>query len=96
MIQVLEEILSKVFKWHRFHVSIKAEDALLYSKGLSLRAVREFLIAIWFHMNQTKIKARAKTYYPWLAVDQNGLRWNGYMRLLERGMWSFEPLKTGN
>jgi transposase-like protein len=42
-IQVIEEILSKVFKWHRFPVSLKAEAVLLYFKGLSLRAVREFL-----------------------------------------------------
>jgi transposase-like protein len=41
-IQVIEEILSKVFKWHRFPVSLKAEAVLLYFKGLSLRAVREF------------------------------------------------------
>jgi hypothetical protein len=35
-IQVIEEILSKVFKWHRFPVSLKAEAVLLYFKGLSL------------------------------------------------------------
>jgi hypothetical protein len=32
-IQVIEEILSKVFKWHRFPVSLKAEAVLLYFKG---------------------------------------------------------------
>ncbi len=59
-IQVIEEILSKVFKWHRFPVSLKAEAVILYFKGLSLRAVREFLlhkgyklsietIREWFH-----------------------------------------------
>jgi len=59
-IQVIEEILSKVFKWHRFPVSLKTEAVLLYFKGLSLRAVREFLlhkgyevsietIREWFH-----------------------------------------------
>jgi hypothetical protein len=42
--QVIEEILNKVFKWHRFPVSLKAEAVLLYFKGLSLRAVREFLL----------------------------------------------------
>jgi transposase-like protein len=42
--QVIEEILSKVFKWHRFPVSLKAEAVILYFKGLSLRAVREFLL----------------------------------------------------
>jgi len=58
--QVIEEILSRVFKWHRFPVSLKVEAVLLYFKGLSLRAVREFLlykdyevsieaIREWFH-----------------------------------------------
>jgi hypothetical protein len=58
--QVIEEILNKVFKWHRFPVSLKAEAVLLYFKGISLRAVREFLlhkgyevsietIRKWFH-----------------------------------------------
>jgi hypothetical protein len=41
--QVIEEILNRVFKWHRFPVSLKAEAVLLYFKGLSLRTVREFL-----------------------------------------------------
>jgi Transposase and inactivated derivatives len=41
--QVIEEILNKVFKWHRFPVSLKAEAVILYFKGLSLRTVREFL-----------------------------------------------------
>jgi hypothetical protein len=36
--QVIEEILNKVFKWHRFPVSLKAEAVLLYFKGISLRA----------------------------------------------------------
>jgi len=65
VIQVIEEILSKVFKWYRFPVSLKAEAVSLYFKGLSLRAVREFLIAIWVHMDETKIKAKDRTYYPW-------------------------------
>jgi len=43
-IEVIEEILSRVFKWHRFPVSLKAEAVLLYFKGLSLRAVRKFLL----------------------------------------------------
>jgi transposase-like protein len=43
-LQVIEEILSKVFKWHIFPASLKAEAVLLYFKGLSLRAVREFLL----------------------------------------------------
>jgi len=58
--QIIEEILSRVFKWHRFPLSLKAEAVLLYFKGLSLRAVREFplhkgyevsieAIREWFH-----------------------------------------------
>jgi transposase-like protein len=43
-LQVIEEILNRVFKWHRFPVSLKVETVLLYFKGLSLRAVREFLL----------------------------------------------------
>jgi hypothetical protein len=88
--QVIEEILSKVFKWHRFPVSLKAEAVILYFKGLSLRIVKEFLlhegykvsiealrewfhaigralqavytIAIWVYVDETKIKARERTY----------------------------------
>ena len=59
-IQVIEEILSRAFKRHGFPVSLKAEAVLLYFKGLSLRAVREFplhkgyevsieAIREWFH-----------------------------------------------
>jgi len=43
-IEVMEEILSKVFKWHRFPVSLKAEAVLLYFKGLSLRKLKKFLL----------------------------------------------------
>jgi len=43
-IQVIEEILGKAFKRHRFPVSLKAEAVLLYFKGLSPRTVREFLL----------------------------------------------------
>ncbi len=147
-IQVIEEILSKVFKWHRVPVSLKAEAVILYFKKLSLKTVRKFLlhggykasietirewfhtvgkalqavytIAIWVYVDKTKIKARDRTYYLWLAVDEKGLpvlvhlsrkrdawtaklvlyntkakgcttdkerlQWNGYMRLLGRGM----------
>jgi transposase-like protein len=42
--EVIEEILNKVFRRHRFPVSLKANAVLLYFKGLSLRAVREFSI----------------------------------------------------
>ena len=40
----IEEILNKVFRWHKFPVSLKAEVVILYFKGLSLRTVREFLL----------------------------------------------------
>jgi transposase-like protein len=32
-------------------------------------------------VDETKIKARDRTYYMWLVVDENSLQWNGYMRL---------------
>jgi transposase-like protein len=59
-LQVIEEILNRVFKWHRFPVSPKAEAVILYFKGLSLRTVKKFLfhkvyevsietILEWFH-----------------------------------------------
>jgi transposase-like protein len=35
----------------------------------------------WVYVDETKIKARDRTYYLWLAVDENSLQWNGYMRL---------------
>jgi len=79
-IQVIEEILSKVFKWYRFPVSLKAEAVLLYFKGLSLRAVRKFLLHKGYEVSietirvdETKIKAGDRTYYLWLAVDEKGL-----------------------
>jgi len=99
-LKVIEEILSRVFKWHRFPVSLKAEAVFLYFRGLSLRAVKEYLLnkgykvsietirewfhavgralqaiytlAIWVYVDETKIKARGKTYYLWLAVDERG------------------------
>jgi transposase-like protein len=75
-IQVIEEILSKVFKWHRFPVSLKAEAVLLYFKGLSLRAVREFLLHKGYKVSIETIREwfhRDRTYYLWLAVDEKGL-----------------------
>jgi hypothetical protein len=35
----------------------------------------------WVYVDETKIKARDRTYYLWLAVDESSLQWNGYMRL---------------
>jgi transposase-like protein len=40
----MEEILNRVFKWHKFPVNLKAEAVFLYFKGLSLRAVKERLL----------------------------------------------------
>jgi len=83
--QVIEEILSKVFKWHRFPVSLKAEAVLLYFKGLSLRTVSEFLlhkgyevsietIREWFHAVGRALQA-VYTIAIWVYVDEtNGLR----------------------
>ena len=42
-LKAIEGILSRVFKWHKFPVSLKAEAVLLYFKGLSLRVVKEYL-----------------------------------------------------
>jgi hypothetical protein len=44
VLQVIEEILSRVFKWHRFPLSLKAEAVLLYFKGLSLQKRRDALL----------------------------------------------------
>jgi transposase-like protein len=83
-IQVIEEILSKVFKWHRFPVSLKAEAVLLYFKGLSLRAVREFLlhkgykvsietIREWFHAVGRALQA-VYTIAIWVYVDETKVK----------------------
>ena len=69
-IQVIEEILSKVFKWH----------VLLYFKGLSLRTVRDFLlykgyeisietIREWFHAVGKALQA-IYTIAVWVYVDE--------------------------
>jgi Transposase and inactivated derivatives len=82
--QVIEEILNKVFKWHRFPVSLKAEAVLLYFKGLSLRAVREFLlhkgykvsietIREWFHAVGRALQA-VYTIAIWVYVDETKVK----------------------
>ncbi len=58
VIRVIEEILSKAFKWYRFPVSLKAEAVLLYFKGLSLRAVREFLLHKGYRVSIENIRER--------------------------------------
>jgi transposase-like protein len=57
-LQVIEEILSKVFKWHRFPVSLKAEAVILCFKGLSLRTVREFLLRKGYEVSIEAISGR--------------------------------------
>jgi transposase-like protein len=82
--QVIEEILNKVFKWHRFPVSLKAEAVLLYFKGISLRAVREFLlhkgyevsietIRKWFHAVGRALQA-IYTIAVWVYVDETKIK----------------------
>ena len=82
--QVIEEILSRVFKWHRFPVSLKAEAVFLYFKGLSLRAVREFLlhkgyevsieaIREWFHAVGRALQA-VYTTAIWVYVDETKIK----------------------
>jgi len=82
--QVIEEILSKVFKWHRFPVSLKAEAVILYFKGLSLRTVREFLlhkgyevsietIRKWFHAVGRALQA-IYTIAVWVYVDETKVK----------------------
>jgi transposase-like protein len=83
-IQVIEEILSKVCKWHRFPVSLKAEDVLLDFKGLSLRALREFLlhkgykvsietIREWFHAVGRALQA-VYTIAIWVYVNETKVK----------------------
>jgi len=55
-LQVIEEVLNRVFKWHRFPVSLKAEAVLLYFKGLSLRTVRESLLHESYWVYEIKYK----------------------------------------
>jgi transposase-like protein len=64
--QVIEEILNKVFKRHRFPVSLKAEAVILYFKeGKPFRQYIRLLFGfMWM---------RHRTYYLWLAVDEKGL-----------------------
>jgi transposase-like protein len=82
--QVIEEILNKVFKQHRFPVSLKAEAVLLYFKGLSLGAVREFLlhkgyevsietIREWFHAVGRALQAIYTTAI-WVYVDETKIK----------------------
>jgi len=83
-IQVIEEILSKVFKWRRFPVSLKAEAVILYFRGLSQRAVREFLlhkgykisietIREWFHAVGRVLQA-AYTIAIWVYLDETKIK----------------------
>jgi len=76
--RVIEEIISKVFKWHRFPVSLKAEAVILYFKGLSLRAVREFLLHKGYEVSIEAIR-------EWFHAV--GKPFRQYIRLLFGSMW---------
>ncbi len=82
--KVIEEILSKVYKWQKFPVSLKAEAVILYFKRLSLRAVREFLlhkgykvsietIREWFHAVGRVLQA-VYTIAIWVYVDKTKIK----------------------
>jgi transposase-like protein len=80
--QAIEEILNKVFKWHRFPVSLKAEAVLLYFKGISLRAVREFLLHKGYEVSIETIRkwfhavGRARRCQLLVSINWGG-RWLG-------------------
>ncbi len=80
---------------------------ILYFKGLSLRAVGEFLwlavdekgLPVFMHLSRRRdawtaklvlYNAKTKGYTtdkgPWYVSAVKGLQWDGYMRLLGRGM----------
>jgi len=44
-LKATEEIFIKVFKRNKFPVSLKAKAVFLYFRGLSLRAVKEYLLS---------------------------------------------------
>ena len=82
--QVIEERLNKVFKWHRFPVSLKAEAVLLYFKELSLRTVSEFLLhkgykvsiealREWSHAVGRALQA-VYTIAIWVYVDETKIK----------------------
>ncbi len=82
--QVIEEILNKVFKRHRFPVSLKAEAVILYFKELSLRTVRDFLLhkgyevsietfREWFHAVGKALQA-IYTIAVWVYVDETKVK----------------------
>jgi len=70
-LQVIEEVLNRVFKWHGFPVSPKAEAILLYFKELSLRAIGEFLLhkSYWVYVYEIKYKT---TNYP---LEEREIMW---------------------
>jgi transposase-like protein len=68
--QVIEEILSKVFKRHSFPVSLKAEAVILYFKGLSLRAVREFLLQKGYEVSEEPFRQYIRLLFGSMWVRQ--------------------------
>ena len=70
-LQVIEEVLNRVFKWHGFPVSPKAEAILLYFKELSLRAVGGFLLYKSYEVYVYEIKYKT-TNYP---LEEREIMW---------------------
>jgi len=62
---VKEYLLNKGYK-----VSIETIREWFHAVGRALQAI--YTLAIWVYVDETKIKARDKTYYLWLAVDKRG------------------------
>jgi transposase-like protein len=54
-----------------YKASIEALREWFHAVGRALQAI--YTIAVWVYVDETKIKARARTYYMWLVVDEKGL-----------------------
>ncbi|QWK20765.1 MAG: hypothetical protein KNN13_06955 [Hydrogenobacter thermophilus] len=44
MLNLVREILDKVYHWHRVPASVKAKAVVLYFRGMSLRDVQRYLL----------------------------------------------------
>ena len=78
-IELVRELLDKVYHWHRIPSSIKAKAVLLYFRGMSLRDVQKYLsdegykvsieaIREWFHSIGKMLRA-LYTYALWVYAD---------------------------
>jgi transposase-like protein len=54
-----------------YEISIETIRKWFHAVGRALQAV--YTIATWVYVDETKVKVRGRTYYPWLAVDEKGL-----------------------